>query len=87
MGYRKAVVASRLAGTPEQVIDGETGYLVAPKDSDELAVAMARFCSDPGLAKRMGQKGFERFQKRFTAPMAVDNYVVLYNSLIEDKKT
>jgi glycosyltransferase involved in cell wall biosynthesis len=83
MGAGKAVIASRLAGIPEQVVDGETGLLVTPGRSDELADAMQRLCSDRDLTCRMGRAGLERFRARFTAETAVGRYIELYRSLLE----
>lgn len=83
MGAGKAVIASRLAGIPEQVVDGETGLLVTPGRSDELAGAMQRLCNDRDLTRRMGRAGLERFRARFTADTAVAKYIELYRSLLE----
>lgn len=83
MGMGKPVIASRLAGTPEQVVDGETGLLVAPRDVDQLAAAISRLGLDEQLRMQMGQAGLRRFQERFTAEVAVRKYVSLYQSLIE----
>jgi len=51
------VIASRVGGLPEVVLDGQTGLLVPPGDVDALAAAMSRLLSDPGLRVRMGQAG------------------------------
>lgn len=83
MGAGKAVIASRLAGAAEQVVDGETGLLVTPGDSDELAEAICRLCKDRPLLSELGRKGQQRFQARFTAEKAVDRYVECYRSLLE----
>ena len=40
------VVASRVGGVPELVVDGETGLLVEPGDPDELAAALGRLLAD-----------------------------------------
>lgn len=48
------VVATRHAGIPEAVIDGETGYLVPEGGVSEMADQMARLARDRGLAKRLG---------------------------------
>lgn len=85
MGLEKPVIASRLAGTPEQLVDGETGLLVAPRDADQLAAAISRLSLDEQLRLRMGQAGLRRFQKLFTAEVAVRNYISLYQSLIESQ--
>jgi len=47
------VVATRHAGIPELVIDGETGWLVDEHDGDAYAAALARVLDDPARADRM----------------------------------
>jgi glycosyltransferase involved in cell wall biosynthesis len=59
------VVASRVGGLPEQVVEGETGVLVAPGDADELAAALDRLLGDPGLRRRLGEAGRERAELAF----------------------
>lgn len=83
MGLGKPVIASRLAGTPEQVVDGETGILVEPRDPDQLATAIEKLSLDEQLRVQMGEAGLRRFQEYFTAEVAVKNYVSLYQSLFE----
>jgi glycosyltransferase involved in cell wall biosynthesis len=55
---------------------------VEPGSSMELAAAMARFIENRALALNMGRSGLERFRDRFTADIAVDRYVALYDSVI-----
>ena len=83
MGVGKPVIASNLAGIPEQIIDGETGLLVAPRDIDQLATAITKLSFDEQLRVRMGHAGLQRFKKYFTAEVAVKNYMPLYQSLIK----
>jgi glycosyltransferase involved in cell wall biosynthesis len=83
MGSGKAVIASRLAGAIEQVVEGETGLLVAPGNSEELAEAICRVCKDRNLAGELGRNGLRRFHALFTAERAVGRYLELYRSLME----
>ncbi len=55
MACRGAVVASDLPSAAEWIRDGETGLLVPPRDPDALVAAIARFLSDPGLRRRLGE--------------------------------
>ena len=57
MSSELAVVATRHAGIPEHVRDGETGLLVAEGDVEGMGAAIARLLDDPGLARRMGAAG------------------------------
>jgi glycosyltransferase involved in cell wall biosynthesis len=49
------VVASAVGGIPEQVVDGETGWLVPAADAQALADKLARILADPDEAKAMGE--------------------------------
>lgn len=51
------VVAHRVGGVPEAVLDGETGLLVAPGDRAALTAALARLIADPDLRGRLGAAG------------------------------
>jgi glycosyltransferase involved in cell wall biosynthesis len=66
MAAGKAVIASRVGGLPEVVIDGATGFLVAPRDVEGLAHAIAKLAGDRLLLHDMGQNGKERLVKNFT---------------------
>lgn len=60
MAAGKAVVATRTGGTPEAVIDGETGLLVPQRDPEALANALLTLLRDSGSARAMGRAGRQR---------------------------
>ena len=60
------VVATRHAGIPEVVLDGQTGFLVEEGDETAMAQAMAQVVQDPALAARLGDFGRRRVQEHFT---------------------
>jgi glycosyltransferase involved in cell wall biosynthesis len=57
MAFKKPIVASRVGGIPELVVDGETGYLVERGDTAVAADKLLLLMHDPALRKLMGQKG------------------------------
>jgi glycosyltransferase involved in cell wall biosynthesis len=63
MAAGRAVVASRVGGIPELVADGDTGLLVPPGDSEQLAAAITRLLADPELRQAMGRAGRARIQQ------------------------
>jgi len=65
-GCGKPVIGSTSGGIPDAVVDGETGFLVDPLDTDAVAERVIRLLSDPALAKRLGKNGRLRIQKQFT---------------------
>lgn len=83
MALGKPVIASRLAGIPEQVIQNETGFLVDPGDVAQLAQAIAEISSAPLLRMRLGREAANRFKAQFTAGVAVKKYFMMYEKLTE----
>lgn len=53
-GMGLPVIGSRWAGIPDIVVDGETGFIVEPRDVDSLYEAMMRLVENPERAQRMG---------------------------------
>lgn len=60
------VVASRVGGIPEMIVDGETGLLVPPDDPASLAAALERLLGDLPYATRLGQAARARIATHFT---------------------
>lgn len=61
----RPVVASRVDGLEEIVVDGETGLLVSPDRPEELAAALDRLALDPELIRRLGAGGRERVERYY----------------------
>lgn len=75
------VVATRSGGIEEIVVDGETGYLVAPGDSEGIASSLGRLSTDPELGRRMGRLGLERVRTMFSIAAMVEGYEALLEEL------
>jgi starch synthase len=88
MACETAVVASRVGGIPEIVVEGETGHLVDLDEADPegfergLAARMEELLDDPVLAVRMGAAGRARVLEKFTWPSIADQTLELYRSLL-----
>jgi len=81
MSLGKPVVASRLAGLPEQIVDMESGLLVKAGDAAGLARALLLLVKDPELRERLGQAARRRFNDHFRHDLAVSAYMSLYDEL------
>lgn len=66
MACCRPVVGSDTGGIKYTVVDGETGYLVPPKDADALATRLATLAQDRDLGMRMGRAGAARARGLFT---------------------
>jgi len=66
------------------VIDGVTGYLVPPADSDALAQAIIRLLKDGKRAKTMGKAGRDEVESKFSVEKMITRYEKLYHSLLEE---
>jgi starch synthase len=88
MACETAVVASRVGGIPEIVVEGETGFLV-DYDADQpealasgLAARISQVLDDEALARRMGEAGRRRVIEKFGWPAIAAATVSLYESLL-----
>jgi len=55
MASGRAIVASKVAGVPDVITDGENGLLVPEKDAEALAAAICTLLRDPSLRQRLGE--------------------------------
>jgi glycosyltransferase involved in cell wall biosynthesis len=81
MARARPVVATRVGGVAELVTDGKTGYVVSPKNPDDLSRAILQVLSDPQLEEQMGRAARERALKDFTFDTMMDLTTELYAHL------
>lgn len=74
MAVERPVVATGVGGVAEQVVDGETGYVVPPGDAGALGRALAALAADPDRAAAMGAAGRERQLRYFSGEAMVAGY-------------
>jgi len=74
------VVATRVGGTAETVIDGETGLLVEVGDVAALAAALDTLAADAALRARMGAAGRRLVEERYDWEQCVDAMIASYRS-------
>ncbi len=76
------VIASRVDGIPEGVVDGETGILVPPADPEALAAALKALIADPDRRRRMGELGRRRAIENFSLEKSAREFESLYADLL-----
>lgn len=67
MASGRPVVSTRRGGPSETVVNGETGFLVDPRDAPALAARALRLLRDPALRARMGAAGRARVEALYAA--------------------
>jgi glycosyltransferase involved in cell wall biosynthesis len=72
--YRLPVVASRVGGIPEIVVDEETGLLTEPEDVTGVAAALGRILSDTAFARELGERLYQRVVSDFSWKRAYREY-------------
>lgn len=72
------VIATRVGGIPDVVLDGETGLIVPPGDSGALSGALLSLLKDPLTAQGMGMAGRKRVEHYFTVERMVQENENLY---------
>ena len=65
------VVATRHAGIPDVILEGETGLLVDEYDLQGMATALSQMAADPIMAGKFGCKARERVQQRFSMEQSI----------------
>jgi glycosyltransferase involved in cell wall biosynthesis len=76
------VVCTRVGGTAEVVIDGETGLLTPAGDDAAIAGAILRLLGDPVMRQRMGNRGRERARELFSEATMANHYAALYEEML-----
>jgi glycosyltransferase involved in cell wall biosynthesis len=71
MALARPVVSTRLAGIPESVVDGVTGLLVPPDDSQALADALDKLVRNSAMRSSFGAAGRSRIEQHFQVETTV----------------
>lgn len=81
MAAERPIVATRVGGTPEVVLDGETGRLVPARDAAAFAAALVETAADAGRARAWGLAGRARLIAHFTIDDMVRRYDAVYREV------
>jgi trehalose synthase len=83
----RPVVASRIGGIQDQIVDGESGVLLDdPLDLAAFGAAVTRLLTDPSLAERIGRGARERVRDRFTSPRSLLDYLAIIRKVLEGSR-
>ncbi len=85
MSLGKPVVATHVGGIPEVVEDGVNGFLVAPRDSKQMASRILDLVNNEVLRHRMGEEGKKKIRERFGVEYMVKEVEQVYLSVLKGK--
>jgi glycosyltransferase involved in cell wall biosynthesis len=81
MAASKAAVATTAGGIPDVLVEGETGFLVPPRDHHAMAARIVQLLRDEPLRRRMGEAALARARKKFTVERMVEGTAAVYERL------
>jgi glycosyltransferase involved in cell wall biosynthesis len=76
------VISTKVGGIPEFLVDNENGFLIDPRDSEQLTQRVLTLLQDPKLAKEMGDHGRSLIEEKFAWHLITNQVVDLYYSLL-----
>ncbi|HHW13717.1 MAG TPA: glycosyltransferase, partial [Firmicutes bacterium] len=82
MGAGKTIVATPVGGIPEIIQDGQTGYLVRPRDAQALAERLAELGQDSRRRQQMGREARRFFQEKLTHRATAERTEDVYAQLL-----
>ena len=82
MACGRPVIGSAVGGITYTIVDGETGYLVPPRDPQALANRLYELLVHPELRKRMGAEARTRVESEFTWPVVALRTSALYENML-----
>ena len=77
-----AVVATRVGGNPEIVVDGQTGLLIPPDDNGALSEALARMLADTALRRRLGNAAAQWVRANASSEALAQAYDRVYGAAL-----
>ncbi|WIX98590.1 glycosyltransferase [Amycolatopsis mongoliensis] len=82
MWKARPVVASRIGGIQDQIVDGRTGRLVDPGDLAAYGSAVSDLLADPPRAVEMGERARDQVRRGFLGTRSFLQYIALYERLV-----
>ena len=86
MAARRPIIATDVGGNSVAIIDGQSGYLVPPKDPMQLASKICELLGAPEKRERFALNAQKRFYAEFEVSHMAREYEKVYQELVSSKK-
>jgi glycosyltransferase involved in cell wall biosynthesis len=86
MACGRPIVATNVGGIPEQLVEGETGFLVPASDPEALGAAIVKVLQDPTRARIMGRNARNRAEALYAMDPFIESYEKLFATMAARRK-
>lgn len=84
MEYKLPIVSTKVGGIPDEVKNGENGFVIEPRKANELADAICKLIDDEKLRRTMGDNSYALFRERFIREHFEDSFIKAMLQAIKD---
>jgi len=81
MATGKPVIATKVGGLPDQIIDGYNGFLVPPRDPEAIAQKILYLVENPEKSREMGKNARQVVEEKFNIEKRIDKIIEIYQQL------
>ncbi|OGX08660.1 MAG: hypothetical protein A2Z88_10315 [Omnitrophica WOR_2 bacterium GWA2_47_8] len=81
MAVGKPVIATKIGGSPEAIVDGKNGYLVSAKNPQAIAKGISMLYADRNLLSQVGKAARRSVEERFSLDAMAQEYAKLYEQI------
>jgi glycosyltransferase involved in cell wall biosynthesis len=85
MAMGTPVIATNVGGSCEIIIHGENGFLIPPKNIDEIVSSTRTLLNNPSLRNKFSEKGKTSIKKKFTQEKFISSFLILYEDMLKEK--
>ncbi len=76
------VIGFNIGGIPDMVIDGQTGLIAKPENSDDLALRIMEALNNDRLREEMGEKARNAVLSKYSLEIQAESYIQIYKELV-----
>ena len=80
MSLGKAIIGTSVGGIPEQVEDNVNGFIIEPRNPQQIADKLIKLIKNNSLRQEFGQNSYQRYQENFSSDMMIAKTVELYEA-------
>ncbi len=83
---KKATVATAVGGIPEMIKDNQTGFLIKPEDSKDIAEKIEILLKDKSLIQKFGENFYDYVSENFSDNKMAHTHIEIYKNIVKEKQ-